>query len=179
MRADARRNREQIVAAALALFAKHGSCVSMEEIAAEAGVGVGTIYRRFPDRTSLLTEITISTLRILLADTELSATEEPSSEARLIRYIQTCSGSPLALLKTVGDLDDPEFIETRDALNEQLLSIITGGQAEGTIRTDIVPVEIVQLISTAVCRPGARPDDPLTVVLLDGLRVPGTGSGHR
>lgn len=53
-RADAARNRQRIIAAAERLFARHGvSCTSMEAIAAEAGVGKGTLFRRFGDRASL------------------------------------------------------------------------------------------------------------------------------
>src|SRR5687767_9677648 len=54
LRADAERNRQRIVAAAAALFAERGVDVSMDDIAAAAGVGIGTIYRRFPDREALI-----------------------------------------------------------------------------------------------------------------------------
>jgi AcrR family transcriptional regulator len=56
-RADARRNRETILAAARELFAEHGSTTQMDEIAARAGVGVGTVYRHFPTKEALLTEL--------------------------------------------------------------------------------------------------------------------------
>ena len=54
LRADAERNRRRILAAARQLFAARGLGVSLDEIAAEAGVGVGTVYRRFPDRDLLI-----------------------------------------------------------------------------------------------------------------------------
>lgn len=54
LRADARGNRDQIVAAALVLFRDKGIDVSMKEVADHAGVGVGTLYRRFPDRDALI-----------------------------------------------------------------------------------------------------------------------------
>ena len=54
LRADARRNRDRIIAAARTAFAEQGTDVPMEEIARAAGVGVGTLYRRFPDRDSLI-----------------------------------------------------------------------------------------------------------------------------
>ena len=54
LRADAERNRQRILDAAKTLFAERGVDVSVEEIAAAAGVGIGTFYRRFPDRESLV-----------------------------------------------------------------------------------------------------------------------------
>src|SRR5215216_5907506 len=54
LRADAERNRERILAAAAMVFAEHGLDVSLDDIAAAAGVGVGTVYRRFPDKDALI-----------------------------------------------------------------------------------------------------------------------------
>ena len=54
MRADARRNRERLVAAAREVFAEHGSGASMEAIAKQAGVGIGTLYRHFPKRLDIV-----------------------------------------------------------------------------------------------------------------------------
>ena len=54
LRADAERNRQRILGAARTLFAERGVDVSVEEIAAAAGVGIGTFYRRFPDRETLV-----------------------------------------------------------------------------------------------------------------------------
>src|SRR5205085_5125615 len=73
MRADARRNREQIVAAAREIFAERGLEVPMEEIARRAEVGVGTLYRRFPDRVALIEAVAIDAMRQVL---ELMPTEQ-------------------------------------------------------------------------------------------------------
>ncbi|MBN9375033.1 MAG: helix-turn-helix transcriptional regulator, partial [Cellulomonas sp.] len=54
LRADARRNRDALLAAAVEAFAKSGADVPLEAIAANAGVGVGTLYRNFPDRNALV-----------------------------------------------------------------------------------------------------------------------------
>src|SRR3712207_1290440 len=54
LRVDAERNRRRILAAAAGLFAERGVDVSMDDIAAASGVGVGTVYRRFPDREALI-----------------------------------------------------------------------------------------------------------------------------
>ena len=57
LRADARRNRERIVESARELFARDGQDAQIEEIAAHAGVGIGTVYRHFPTKQALLTEM--------------------------------------------------------------------------------------------------------------------------
>src|SRR5215207_11651643 len=54
LRADAERNRARILAAAAEVFAERGLDVSLDDIAAHAGVGVGTVYRRFPDKEALI-----------------------------------------------------------------------------------------------------------------------------
>src|ERR1700733_6326198 len=56
-RADARRNRARIIASARKLFARLGNDAQMEEIAADCGLGMGTLYRHFPNKQALLTEI--------------------------------------------------------------------------------------------------------------------------
>jgi AcrR family transcriptional regulator len=58
LRADARRNRERIMAAGRELFAREGPQAQMDEIAAHAGVGIGTVYRHFPTKDALLTAMT-------------------------------------------------------------------------------------------------------------------------
>jgi AcrR family transcriptional regulator len=68
LRADARRNRAAIVAAARELFAHHGPATPMDDIAAQAGVGVGTLYRHFPTKEALLTELVAEVFRGFTAD---------------------------------------------------------------------------------------------------------------
>src|SRR3954466_7627668 len=66
LRADAERNRQRIVSAAKILFAERGVDVAVEDIAAEAGVGIGTFYRRFPDRESLVDAVFESKLELVI-----------------------------------------------------------------------------------------------------------------
>ena len=67
LRADAERNRQRIVSAAKTLFAQRGVDIAVEDIAAEAGVGIGTFYRRFPDRESLVEAVFESKLERVIA----------------------------------------------------------------------------------------------------------------
>src|SRR4051812_45368611 len=79
LRADARRNRDQIVAAARTIFVAQGPNAPMEEIARSAGVGVGTLYRRFPDRKTLIREVAQDSFARALAEARASIEEEPTA----------------------------------------------------------------------------------------------------
>src|SRR6266566_9649705 len=79
MRADARRNRDQILIAARDIFADHGPGAPLEEIARRAGVGIGTLYRRFPDRQSLLRAVALDTLGRVAQEGRLALAEEPGA----------------------------------------------------------------------------------------------------
>jgi AcrR family transcriptional regulator len=78
LRADARRNKEQILAAATQAFAKHGSDASLEDIARGAGVGIGTLYRHFPTRDTLFVAVhRAEIIRIAARADELLTSNEP------------------------------------------------------------------------------------------------------
>ena len=70
MRADARRNRARIVSAAIEFFGLRGTGVRLDEVAAAAGIGVATLYRRFPTREDLLEEIVVETVGRMVARIE-------------------------------------------------------------------------------------------------------------
>ncbi|GII64947.1 TetR family transcriptional regulator [Sphaerisporangium krabiense] len=173
MRADARRNRDLIVATAVELFTGRGPGVSMEEIARAAGLGVGTLYRHFPDRQALLEEIAVDSLRRLLTTgRELAAQGLPGWQV-LRLMTEHCVELPLSLTKSLSGAPTahpelPGLVGDVDAL---LTRIAEQAQREGAMRPDIPPREVVGLLNVAVCRPGARADDALTTVILDGLRA--------
>lgn len=174
MRADARRNRERIVATALDLFAERGPGVSMEEIAHAAGLGVGTLYRHFPDRRALVDDLAASTLEGLRAyiRAQLDARAGAYWEV-LLQVVRYCTGQPLALITSLAG--SPPVPASRAGLVseiDELLAQIAGqAQQEGSMRRDLAPEEVVGLLNVMVCRPAARFDDPLTTVMLDGLRT--------
>ncbi|ACZ91596.1 TetR/AcrR family transcriptional regulator [Streptosporangium roseum] len=172
MRADARRNRELIVTTALDLFTESGAGVSMEEIARAAGLGVGTLYRHFPDRQALLEAIALDALGRLQTFTRAAVAEDTPRWQVLRRIVEQCVELPLALIKTLlaATPANPELREMEHDVNARLEHLLGQAQQEGTLRPDIPPREIVELLNVAVCRPGARVDDHLTTVILDGLK---------
>jgi AcrR family transcriptional regulator len=173
VRADARRNRSAITSAALRLAGERGEAVSMEDIAREAGVGVGTLYRHFPDRRALLEDIAVDTLRELLEATRAEVGRTPAWEA-LLRIVDHCVALPLPLAKSLvtGEPERPELPELEAEVNALIAEIAADAQREGDLRADVPPAEVVRVLDVAVSRCGARADDHLTRVLLDGLRAP-------
>ena len=78
MRADARRNYERLLSEARAVFAEYGTDASLEEIARRAGVGIGTLYRHFPNRHALMSAVFQEALAALLVRSrELASAERP------------------------------------------------------------------------------------------------------
>lgn len=172
MRADAQRNRAAITGAALRLAGELGEAVSMEDIAREAGVGVGTLYRHFPDRRALLDGIAVVTLRELLEDTRAEVGRTPAWDA-LLRVVNHCVTRPLTLIKSlIADApENPELAHLEAEIQKLIAEIVASAQREGDLRDDVPPTEVVGVLNVAVCRCGARADDHVTRVLLDGLRV--------
>ncbi len=172
MRADALRNRSAITSAALRMADLRGEAVSMEDIAREAGVGVGTLYRHFPDRRALLEGIAVDTLRELLEATRAEVGRAPAWEA-LLRTVDHCVALPLALIKSLitDEPQRPELPELEAEINALIVQIVADAQRQGDVRADVPPAEVVRVMNVAVCRCGARADDHLTRVILDGLRA--------
>jgi len=131
LRADARRNRDQILAAARSIFAAQGPEVPMEEIARAAGVGVGTLYRRFPDRDALIRAVAVENFERVLTDARAAAKEEPSAWLALVRMLRQSvnlqlsiqlamlSHRALVLLK-----EDPEVRKLRDDVGAGDIAIL-------------------------------------------------------
>ncbi|KZM72649.1 TetR/AcrR family transcriptional regulator [Nocardia terpenica] len=173
MRADAMRNRERIRTSAVRLFAEHGPDVQMCEIAQAAGLGVGTLYRHFPDRRALALDIGAGALHNLMDFAESARERENTAWDELHAIIRHCATLPLALAKSLSALvpDDAGLSTLERTVDNLLADLVERAQREGTLRPDVPPREVVRLLSVIICRPGARADDYLTIVMLDGLRA--------
>ena len=190
LRADAKRNRDQILAAARDLMVGQGVNVPMEEIARHAGVGVGTLYRRFPDRVALLRALSVHTVEHMTSLARSALRTEPDAWTALSRFVRECIEQRLGVLRSIVD---PQL---RAALHEhndevhaarlELLCIveqmITGAQRDGSMRTDVGVVDVAMLVSLHLKQPFELPgvlaeqlNARLTELMLDGLR-PGSAS---
>ncbi|HEX3787451.1 MAG TPA: TetR/AcrR family transcriptional regulator [Pseudonocardiaceae bacterium] len=186
LRADARRNRDQILAAASALFVEQGPDVPMDEVARRAGIGVGTLYRRFPDRGALIRAVARDNLARVLADARAAVAEEPTAWLALVRMLRR--SVPLQLTVYLAWLsplasaiiqDDPMTYQVRDLLVEMLDELVRAAQAEGQLRPDIGPGDVKVLVSLLLRHLGGPPDeraaqlvtDRALAIMLDGLRA--------
>ena len=161
-------------ACALDLFARRGPRVCMEDIARAAGLGVGTLYRHFPDRRALVEEIVTTTLRRLAEQIRLLSARDVSRWDVFAEVVAYSAEQPLALVKSILEEEapvPPERHALQEEVNALLRKVVEQAQQEGTLRDDIAPGEVVDVFSTAVCRPGARADDAVARVVLDGLRA--------
>jgi AcrR family transcriptional regulator len=189
LRADARRNRNQILAAARAQFAALGPDVPMEEIARHAGVGVGTVYRRFPDRQALIRAVTQDNFAHVLAETKAAAATEPTAWGALVRVVRQSRHLQLSVQLMIlspqagaAIRQDPATGEFRDQLFGILDTLVRRAQAEGTLRDDVGTGDVTTLLSLLLRR---TPDtagsvnwvaaERALILMLDGLRArPGT-----
>jgi AcrR family transcriptional regulator len=169
-RADALRNRERLLAAALALFTEQGTDVSLETVAREAGVGVGTLYRHFPTRDALVEAVYLSELdRLHEGAAELLA-EHPPGEAlarwmdRFVEYAATKRGMSGAL----------QYSQSRTKLVEALTTLLDSALAAGAVRADVDAEDVLLAIGGI----WAMPVEPgweerarrLLGLVMDGLR---------
>ncbi len=193
MRADARRNRDQIIATARQMFVTKGPDVPMEEIARTAGVGVGTLYRRFPDRESLIRAVAKESFAQVLQDARAARADEPTGWDALTRLIARSRQLRVSFLFAWNSTwihgvlqADPEIHEIRNALMVELSQMVTTAQAEGTMRTDIGAGDMGILLVLILRQPpladtlGPFAVERAIAIMLDGLRATANGGlpGH-
>jgi AcrR family transcriptional regulator len=179
MRADALRNYERIVEAARKVFADHGGGASMEAIAAQAGVGVGTLYRHFPKRIDLVEAVYRNDVDELVATAERGAASlEPweALEAWLEAYIAYARSKRTFLNELHEAFDkNPELrVASRERITDALDAVLSRAQGAGTARDDIDGSDLMQLV-TAMCTSATLSEgqgERLLAVILDGLRPP-------
>ncbi len=138
-RRDVQRNMERVLTAAQELFAERGPDVKMEEIAQRAGVGVGTIYRRFPSKLQLFAAVSAAACQdtrhcLARAADDAAAPLEQLRAIILVQYQQIARQSALSDLRpddAPADLDHPGLYA---ALHSLLAQVIASGQRQGSIR---------------------------------------------
>ncbi|RLV50131.1 TetR/AcrR family transcriptional regulator [Nocardioides mangrovicus] len=179
-RADAVRNTAAVLEAAKAVFAESGVDAPVREIAARAEVGVGTIYRNYPQRSDLIIAVFRHELDATADAAERLGAERPPAEAlrlwaeRLRRFVETKRGFAAALHS-----GDPAYAPLPrlflGVLASKVQAILDAGAADGTLRPDVRAEDLVEalarLISISVDGEPGR-SDTMVSVLLDGLAGP-------
>ncbi len=181
-RADARRNREALLVAAAAAFSTGGVEASLEEIARQAGVGIGTLYRHFPTRDALIEAVYRREMERLCDAADELLAELPADEAlaawleRFVRYVPTKRGLSSAVKSIVGK-DSELFSYAHERLSTAVSSLLDASIAAGTIRGDIEPFDLMRAVS-GICMAGSASFDDqaarLVGLLMDGLRYGAT-----
>jgi AcrR family transcriptional regulator len=178
-RADAVRNTEAVLEAAKAAFAEAGVDAAMRDIAARAGVGVGTIYRHYPQRSDLIIAVFRRELDATAAEAERLSAEHPPAEAlrrwseSLGRFVATKRGFASALHS-----GDPAYAplpaQFLGVLAPKVQRILDAGAADGTIRGDVRAEDLIHALSRlADSHPGDADDRAgrMMSILIDGLTI--------
>jgi len=176
-RADARRNHEQLLKTASTLFREKGVMVPMKDIAREAGIGVGTLYRHFPHRADLIAAVFRNEVDECAMAAERLCQELSSCEvlerwiALYVQLIVTKRGLASVLHSDESAYADlPAYFETRLVSSlEKLLPHVTGNIRDNTLATDIL--RGIALL----CAPAAKGDllqtQRLVKLFLKGIRA--------
>ncbi len=176
-RADAQRNYERLVTAARDVFAVQGGAASMDAIAKEAGVGVGTLYRHFPRRIDLVEAVwredvdeLVSTSETLIADLE----PWPALVAWLEAFVRYASVKRTFLSELHEAFEkNPELrVASRERIESAVGSVLTRAQDAGEARTDLDGADLMQLLGS-MCMSATLTTEQsmrLLVMIQDGLR---------
>ncbi len=192
LRRDAELNRERIVAAAHDVFAESGFEASMERVAHRAGVGVGTLYRRFPNKEGLAIAIMemVSDRTRQLVD-EVLRTASPADG--IFEFLRQCVAMPSSLRALVAR--SPRLAEAHLAMVETLeapvTTLIQDAQAAGSLRADVTFGDIALILLSvrgvedrwdtkeADVKLGRQQGERHLQLLIDGLRVTDSTLPHR
>jgi AcrR family transcriptional regulator len=183
LRADARRNRDKLIEAAVRAFTASGREASLDAIAKDAGVGIGTLYRHFPTREELVEAAYRNELgRLCEGVGELLATQPPDRALRIwmdrfVDYMTTKREMADALRAVIDSGRNP-FAQSRDRLVAAVTELLEAGAAAGTIRSDVGATDVffsVSGVTLASGEPSQREQaGRMLDLLMDGLRPPNT-----
>ncbi|MFS8479183.1 MAG: helix-turn-helix domain-containing protein [Micromonosporaceae bacterium] len=176
MRRDARENRERILAAAEQVFGEAGAAGSTEEVARRAGVGVGTVFRHFPNKRELIDATLVRHFQLLTEQaSRVAAAAEPGAALRAVLEAMVASaGTKVTLLAALGH-EVEASVALRQAARELravVESALVRAQRAGAARRDISVGELYLLVralaQVAVAQEASTVRGALKVVL-DGL----------
>ena len=177
LRADARRNRERLLDAALALFVEEGPDVALEAVARRAGVGIGTLYRHFPTREALVEAAYRSEVAHLCATAEELLRDRGPDAAlaafmdRFVDYAAAKRGMK-PMLMAVAESGSDVFAATRDQIVGAVSRLVDAGVAAGAIRSDVDAEDVLRAMGVVWSLPAGQEEQARRVlgIVMDGLR---------
>ena len=174
-RADARRNYDQLIAAAREAFTERDRSASLEDIARRAGVGIGTLYRHFPTRGDLIEAVYVEEVEALSRSADDLRSAEPWDALvgwlrRFVAYMATKQA--LAEELFAADRGAEVFKSCRGAVYRAGETLLERAQDAGAVRLDISIDEVVQMVGgiAKIQAADAAGIDRILSVALDGLR---------
>lgn len=178
LRADAQRNYDRLVTCARETFTQLGGDTPLDEVARRAGVGIGTLYRHFPNRLDLLETIYREDVDRLSALAQTLSGEREPWDA-LVAWLEEFSAYAATKrvlfqeIVAVAGKDAKVFIHSRAAIGEAAELIVGNAQRAGVARDDIEVTDVTRLVGGCTMMPGA--DDAqqrrMLQLVLDGLRA--------
>ena len=182
LRADARRNREKVLAAARSVFSENGRDAQMDDVARRAGVGVGTVYRHFTTKEELIEALMVDSFQAIAAQARSALDIEDPWEALtsvLWRAAEIMAGDR-ALSEVYASIPSAmeKAVPTVEGLADSTAELIRRGQEAGVLRDDLVLDDIPMIMcgvgsATKKEHECSAPWRRHLVILLDGLRAPG------
>lgn len=180
MRADARRNYERLLAEARTAFTERGTDTSLEDIARRAGVGIGTLYRHFPNRTALMGAVFQGEVDALLTRArELEDAPRPCAALvewlrAIVAHASTYRGLSRALMAAPADASSGLARCSRPMLEAGGV-LLARAQRTGDVRADVEIRDLMQLTNGIALAAEESPDDPeladrLLTLTLTGLK---------
>ena len=187
LRSDVVRNHQALVRAAIAAVHREGPGVPMATIAADAGVGIGTLYRHFTTRGELLSYLTHVSFEQVLANAKAAQSDGATATEALRHFIEAAISQRNDLVLPLHGGPAPTWERTRVVraqVHQIIQQIIDRGRADGTITRDVTPRDIV-VFGAMLAQP--RQSDPgwdatcfrLLATYLAGLGCGSPATGHR
>ena len=175
-RADARRNYEKVLTAARKAFAEGGESTALEEIARRAGVGIGTLYRHFPNRQALVEALYVNEVEEVCRSAAELDRSDPWEALnawfeRLMGYLATKQALAHELLNYL-ETDAPLFQVCRESLYDAGGPLLKRAQEAGVVRQDVEFPEVMQMVVGIAKIPASDPSQVAHIlrIALDGLR---------
>jgi AcrR family transcriptional regulator len=180
LRRDAERNRQRILAAAAEVLSERGLDATLDEVARTAGVGVGTVYRRFPDKESLIEALFRDRIDAMVLAAEQALTE-PDPWQALVSYLEfaielMAGNAGLRQILMFSTYGKDRVAYARSRMQPVITQLVERAQASGDLRPDFAGTDMKMIVfmlsSLAEYAAPARPDlwRRYLALLIDGLR---------
>ena len=141
-RADARRNQQRLLESAVEHILEVGPEPSLDAIARRAGVGIGTLYRHYPDRTALLNAVANHVLEHAITAARTALAEAPTGYDALRQYMQAAFDHGVGVLSILHHVEH-DWSAQRAVIAPLLQAILARCKQEGVTRPDLQPADIV------------------------------------